>query len=339
MERKVVTIKDVAKKAGVAPSTVSRVINENGYVSPEVRERVLRVIEELGYIPNPMARGLGGGQTYTIGLILPDITNIFFPSIARGVEDAASVQGYTVILCNSDNDPTNEDNYIRTLQQKFVDGIIIAGSGSQGSNIQDLVDQGLPVVLIDRRLEGVAVDAVLCDNLGGAYCAVSYLLNEGHEEIAFLGGPPEISTTKERQQGYILAHAERGLSVNQSWIKYGEFKYESGLKQMTEILEAGKMPTAVFAANDMLAIGAIRAIEAKGLKVPEDISVVGFDDILWASLEKPPLTTMAQPMYRMGMTACELLIERIRNRLDGEPRQIVFKPELIIRQSTRKKGK
>ncbi|MGI9951697.1 LacI family DNA-binding transcriptional regulator [Moorellaceae bacterium AZ2] len=335
---KVVTIKDVAHKAGVAPSTVSRVMNNSGYVSAEVKERVLKAIEELGFRPNPMAKGLGGGHTYTIGLILPDITNAFFPSLARSIEDTASVHGYTVFLCNSDNEPANEEKYLRTLVQRFVDGIIIVGSSSESSCIQEVASNGIPVVLIDRRVEGVAADSVFCDNIHGAYLAVTHLLDEGHREIAFLGGPLDVSTTREREQGYILAHQEKGVPIDRSLISYGEFTYESGFKQMTDLLERGRQPSAVFAANDMLAIGANRAIEGKNLRVPEDISIVGYDDILWAALEKPPLTTVAQPVYRLGMTACEILLERINRPGVQEPRQVVLQPRLIIRQSTCKKG-
>jgi LacI family transcriptional regulator len=335
---KITTIKDVARKAGVAPSTVSRVINDKGYVSPEAKKRVQDAVEELKFRPNSLARGLGGGQTQTIALILPDITNIFFPAIARSVEDAAMVQDYTVILCNSENDPVHEEEYLRILEQKSVDGIVIAGTGPKGSHIRRAIKKGIPIVLIDRRLDGAVVDSVFCDNAAGSYLAVNHLLDEGHREVAFLGGPMDISTTREREDGYKLAHQERGLAVDRNLIRYGEFKYESGFQQMNEILNEGRRPTAVFAANDMLAIGANRAIEANNLKIPDDISLVGYDDILWAALEKPPLTTVAQPIYRMGMTACELLLERINGPEAREPRQIVLKPELVIRQSTRREG-
>ncbi len=328
------TIKDVAEKAQVSISTVSRVINNSGYVNAETKHKVMEAIRELDFEPNPLAKGLGGGKSNTIGLILPDITNLFFPSIARGVEDAATVQGYTVILGNTDNVAANEESYLNVLERKSVDGIIIAGSSSDGSRIQELTTSGLPVVLVDRTFPSLTIDSVTSDNLEGAYLAVKHLVTLGHEKILFLGGGTNISTTQEREQGYLKALRESGIPINRNLIHYGDYRFESGFDRLIEVLEKGLPFTAVFAANDLIAIGAIRAIQSRNLHVPQDFSVVGFDDIFWAKLERPPLTTVAQPIYRMGMIACELLLDKIKLPSQQEPRHIVLKPDLVLRQST-----
>ncbi len=330
---KTVTIKDVARHAKVSISTVSRVLNESGYVSEQTSQRVWRAIEALNYKPNQLARSLTTGRSRTIGLVLPDITNPFFPAVARGVEDAANVNGYTVILCNTDADPEQEKAYVTALREKRVDGFVFTVSGPDASTILGLIEADIPVVVIDRCVEGASVDSVLIYNEQWAYEATMHLIGLGHRAIAYINGPDDLTTSKERYAGYRKALADAGVSFNPALVRTGDFRYPSGHARMRELLASGQEVTAVFAANDMMAIGAMRAIQEWGLRVPEDIAVVGFDDILLASLIKPSLTTISQPAYHMGALAVEMLLERIGGAQGGEARTKICHARLVVRES------
>lgn len=332
------TIRDVAQNAGVAVSTVSRVLNGSGYVSAATREKVLRAVEELDFQPNNHARSLATGRTRTIALVIPDITNPFFPTIARGVEDAASTRGYTVVLCNTDGDSAQEAAYVRTLREQRVDGIIFTVSTDESGAVRDLLRDKFPLALIDRQVEGARVDSVLIDNMACAREATRHLLRLGHRRIAYINGPPNLATSRDRQRGYFAALREAELRPDGDFIRAGDFKYPSGYDKMKDLLQSDIGLTAVFAANDMMAVGAIRAIEESGRRVPEDVAVVGFDDIMLASLVKPALTTISQPAYRMGVMAAELLLERMFGSVPREPRRVVLTPGLVIRQSCGWKG-
>ncbi|MEW6523822.1 MAG: LacI family DNA-binding transcriptional regulator [Bacillota bacterium] len=325
-----VTIRDVARHAGVAPATVSRVINNSGYVSPCTRARVLEAVEDLGFKPNGLARSLTSGRTRTIGLVLPDITNPFFPALARGVEDVAYSSGYAVILCNTDSDPGQEKAYVHTLMEKRIDGIIFTVSSADTSAIQELIEAQYPFVLIDRRVEGVEADTVVIDNLSCAHDITLHLVRMGHRRIAHISGPLALAVSRDRQAGYLKALAG-GPGVDPKLLRVGDFRFESGYDQMQELLR-GPGCTAVFAANDMMAAGAIQAITDAGLDVPADIAVVGFDDILLASLIRPALTTVAQPAYEMGASAFRLLLERLAGP-ELPPRVRVLHPRLVVRES------
>ncbi len=331
------TIKDVALAAGVAVSTVSRVINDSGYVSRESRQRVLKAVEDLHFQPSRAARSLATGRTGTVALVLPDITNPFFPALARGVEDAASAEGYTVILCNTDNDPAQEAMYANLLRQQRVDGVVLTACSLNNRDLWSQLTERIPVVLTDRRLEGIIDDSVSVDNVAGAYLAVRQLVALGHRQIGLIGGPPGLSTTEDRQRGYEQALHEAGLEADERLMRSGDFRYASGYARMRELAE--HHITAVFAVNDMMAIGAIRAVEDAGRRVPDDVAVVGFDDILMASMVKPGLTTVAQPTYQMGVMAVDRLLERMRTDAPGEPRQVVLEPTLVVRDSCGGKGR
>lgn len=327
------TIRDVARRAGVGVGTVSRVLNSKGHVSNATREKVLRAVEELNYQPNNLARSLATGRSRLVALVIPDITNPFFPTVARGVEDAASTMGYTVVLCNTDGDPAQEMAYAKTLRELRVDGIIFVVSSPDSAAVWELLRGHFPLALIDRQVEGASVDAVLVDNVSSAREATRHLIRLGHRRIAHISGPPQLTTSRDRLRGYLEALGEAGLEADETLIRAGDFRYHSGYARMKELLEAQDPPTAVFAANDLMAIGAIRALGESGRRVPDDVAVVGFDDILLASLVRPALTTVSQPAYQMGVTATELLIRRMDGLVSGPPQEVVLTPQLVIRES------
>lgn len=327
-----ITIKHVAQRAGVAVSTVSRVLNQSGYVSPETASKVRAAVEELGFRPSLPARTLVSGETRTLALMLPDISNPFFPALARGVEDRAISRGYSVMLCNTDGDPEIEARYIRLLREKWVDGMVMTGASGSASQVKQLLQNRIPVVVIDRAVRGAEVDLVGLDNIAGARLAVEHLARLGHRAIGLIAGP-KVSTSLDRAEGYRRALRAMGLPIRREWMVTGDFRFESGYEAMKGLLNARDRPAAIFASNDLMAIGAIRAAEEAGLRVPEDLAVVGFDDIMLATLVRPALSTIRQPAYEMGAAAVDLLLDRITGQRESPPRTVAFEPELIVRQS------
>ena len=330
------TIQDVAKLAGVAPITASRVISHSGYSSRDVRERVLKAVEELGYVPNTLARSLRSRKTETLALILTDITNPFFTTIARGVEDAASDAGYTVIFCNTDESEEEERKYLNVMLQKRVDGILLVPAGGGLKSLQMARDQHTPVVVIDRRAGGENVDVVRCDSEGGASDLARLLISLGHQRIVMLTGPEGVSTADDRAAGYRLAMDEAGL---ESQILTGSFTQASGGEMTRQALSAQPQPSALIAANNFIAIGALIALREMGLRVPEDVALVGFDDLPAGLVTFPFLTVAAQPAYEMGCRATRRLIERLKGIGDDEGREIVLPTEIILRASSGGKKK
>ncbi len=328
------TIRDVAKRAGVAPITVSRTINNSGYVSTEKRARVEAAIAELGYVPNTLARSLRSRRTNTLGLILTDITNPFWTTVARGVEDVASDAGLNVIFCNTDESEQKQNRYLEVLLQKQVDGILLAPVHSSLEQIQSIKNQDVPVVTIDRRIPGAEVDAVYCDSLGGAQNLVELLISLGHRRIAILNGPKETATAKDRLNGYLQALAAAGIKEDESLMFCGGFDLESGYSMAQHALALDPLPTALFATNNFIAISAVRAIRDAELNMPEDIALVGFDDLPEALVIDPILTAAAQPAYEMGRRATELLLARLSDEAPEEIQEIVLPTELIIRRSS-----
>ncbi|MGI6131736.1 MAG: LacI family DNA-binding transcriptional regulator [Bacillota bacterium] len=326
------TIYQIAKIAGVSAATVSRALNDSGCVRAELRDRIRSIAKELDYQPNSLARGLLNKRTYTLGLVMPDITNPFFPAVARGVEDVAHSHGYGVILCNTDGSPHREGDCLTMLRTKCVDGIIFIASHVRAKHLEGLRRAGIPVVLADRRLEGVH-DSVLTDNVGGARQAVSHLLSLGHRAIAVVVGPANLATTEERLSGYSIALCEHGVEFDPGLVFEGDFRQHSGYELALKIADMGPMPTAVFAANDLMAVGALAAFSERGVRVPDDIALVGYDDIMISRVTTPRLTTVAQPKYEMGTTACETLLKRIETP-DSPTQSIVLKPQLVVRESS-----
>ncbi len=327
------TIHDVAKRAGVAPITVSRVINNSGYASDKTRRRVEAAVAELGYVPSGPARSLRIKRTESIALILTDITNPFFTTVARGVEDAASEASYTVTYCNTDEDETKEQKNIELLLRQQVDGILLVPAMSKADAVGTIRGHDMPVVVLDRRVADAEADVVRCDSEGGAYDLVRHLLDLGHRRIAVLTGPEGTSTADDRLAGYMRAMSEAGVSVESEWVRRGSFNQASGYEMASEIVSQQARPTAVLAANNFIAIGAMKAFQAEGLSVPEDIALVGFDDLPEALVMFPFLTVAAQPAYEMAQEATRLLLARIAGQGPEARQEIVLPTKLIIRRS------
>jgi LacI family transcriptional regulator len=333
------TIKDVAEKAGVSVMTVSRVINNSRYVSQETREKVERVMEELGYVPNALAHGLITKRTHILGLIVSDITNPFFTTIARGVEDTAIKNGFNIILCNTDEDVEKEERYIELLLRKRVEGIILSPADCRRKNgIERIISKNIPIVLIDRHIRELKVDCVYSDSISGAYELTRYLINLGHRRIGIIVGPRRISTAVERVEGYKKALNEAHIPIDESLIRWGEkYSRADGYKNTIELLKIDDPPTAIFGGNRLITVGILKAIRELGLKIPDDISVVSFDEVEDFSVANPFLTVVSQNSYMIGSIATECLIRRIRGKSEvpEDPQNIVLKPELIIRESCR----
>ena len=326
------TIQDVAKKAGVAPMTVSRVINQSGYASPEVRTRVQAAIEELGYMPNSLARSLRIRRTNTIALVLTDITNPFFTTLARGVEDAASQAGYTVLFGNTDESEEKETHYLDMILQKRVDGILLVPAGGSVAPVERIRHYHTPLVVLDRRIPGEVVDVVRCDSEEGAYRLTRMLLDLRHRQIALLNGPATVSTAVDRANGFLRAMRAAGIANPQ--VEYGSFTQESGIEMARRALAVQPRPTAMIAGNNFIAIGALKVLRKAGLEVPEDVALVGFDDLPAAMIIEPFLTVADQPAYEMGRQAAELLFKRLSGEQVDPPQEILLPVNLIVRASS-----
>jgi LacI family transcriptional regulator len=326
------TITDVAKRAGVAPITVSRVINNSGYVAAGVRTRVEAAVVELGYVPNRLARSLRSRRTNTLALVLTDITNPFFTTVARGVEDAASDAGFMVMVCNTDERESEESKYLRLLLSHRVDGILLVPARGAEASATFVASQQTPLVILDRRAPGVAADVVRCDSVTGAGDLGRLLVSLGHERVAVLSGPEGTTTSDDRVRGFTEAFAAAGRDEPRVW--RGVLTQDSGAAMTAEALRAEPAPTALFAVNNFLTIGALRGLRAAGRRVPEDVALVGFDDLPPALVTFPFLTVAAQPAYDMGRRAVELLLARIHGTETGPPQEIVLPTELVVRLSS-----
>jgi len=326
-------MRDVAERAGVSVSTVSHVINGTRPVSDELRQRVLAAMDEMGYQPNRLARSLRRGETHTIGMVVPDSANPFFAEVARGIEDTSFEHGYSLILCNSDGDLEKELFYTNVLTEKQVDGILFVAAGVSTEHICALQERRIPVVVVDREIPDVSVDEVLTDNARGGWLATRHLLELGHRRFGCITGPSNLTPSAERVTGYRQALEEGGVPVDEVLIVKGDFQYESGYRAARQLLAMDDPPTAIFACNDLMAVGAISAAVELGRKVPSDLSVVGFDDVPLASFTNPPLTTVVQLKYEMGVIATAMLLERMCD-CDMPPCRRMLDTTLVIRQST-----
>ncbi|NLA92183.1 MAG: LacI family transcriptional regulator, partial [Spirochaetales bacterium] len=322
-----ITIRDIARMTNLSVATVSRVLNNKPDVSDEARELVLSTMKEHNYNPNFMARALTLKKTDSIGLILPEITNPFFPEMAKGVENRAKELNYSVILANLNSDNSSLMETINFLKSKQVDGIVIVQWSQEFAPA--IQDDDFPIVAIDRE-EGKSY--VNFDNYGSGYQATSFLISKGHTEIAHLTGDLDTLSAQKRLAGYKRCLGEYGIAINEQFIVEGDFSLESGYEGMQQLLKSTTLPTAVFAANDMVAIGAYDAITEKGLSVPEDISIVGHDDISFASIVRPKLTTVSVPRYELGV-ACIDVLHTLLAQKAKEPKTVNLQPELKIRDS------
>ncbi|MEC0107452.1 LacI family DNA-binding transcriptional regulator [Paenibacillus taichungensis] len=329
-----ITIYDIAKKANVSAMTVSKVINQTGRISPATRDRVQQVIEELGYIPNSNARSLVLQRTQMLSLLITDITNPFYTTLARGAEDAANLRGYRLLFSNSDEDYDKEKNYVETILSTRVDGVLFAPAGDRSLNhLKQLQERNIPFVILDRTVPGITSDVIAGDSRDGALQLIRYLTNLGHRYIALVNGSSEVSTARLREEGYMEGLREAELPFDEGLILrtgYRDFSDEVGIDSL---LAHQHKPTAIFAANNMLAIGVIRLLRKRGLRVPEDISVVCFDDLDLASAFDPFLTVAAQPAYDFGAIGMQMLIDRIEGKAPEEPQTVIMPSELRIRAS------
>jgi DNA-binding LacI/PurR family transcriptional regulator len=335
-----INIKDVAKKAGVSTATVSRVLKNFPGVREKTRRKVLNTVSELNYEVNAVARSLRQKKTNSIGIIVGNVLSQFYSVIAKSVEDTANKFGYNTILCNGDENPEKELNYLKVLKSNRVDGIILTPTGKNSEYVRHLIDSGTKVVLLDRLIEGVDCDAVLVDNASGAYKAVKHLIEQGYRKIGIVDGYLDRTTGAERLRGYLQAIEEAGIAKDDSLIKIGDFKKESGKKLAKELLEQSNRPEAIFATNIDMSMGALIAIKEMGLAIPDDIGIVCFDDSDWALILEPSITVIRQPVYQLGSMAAELLIKNIENKKDNsehKPTIVTLNTELIIRNSTKNK--
>ncbi len=328
------TIKDIAEKAGVSYATVSRALNGKYGVNQETRRQIIEIASTMNYSPNAIARGLVKKQTHTIGLIIPDITNPFFPEVARGVEDFSEKMNFSIFLCNSNWDKNKESRYVKLLIEKRVDGLIIAPSRSIITGDDRLVYSRLPVVLMSGVQSGCGTASVVVDNVKGGYIAGKHLIDKGRKNLCFLGGAEDSFSVKERYEGFLDAVKSSGLILSEGMVRFGDYRQKSGYSIMKELLEGSSRPDSIFASNDLLAIGALEAIQEKGLKVPDDIAVIGFDNIATAAFQGVELTTVEHPKYRMGELAAEMLLSRIGAQGEvSKDERVVLEPELIVRKT------
>jgi DNA-binding LacI/PurR family transcriptional regulator len=327
------TIYDIAKEAGVSIATVSHVINGKGRISTGTRSAVFAVMERLNFQPSVIASALTGKKTFTLGLLVPDVSNPFFAEIARVIEDQSHQLGYSVVMCNTDNKDEKIERYISLLLQKSVDGIIIATGIENKEILEQLLDKGLPIVLIAREMPLVAVQTVVVDDYVGGCLAAKHLLSLGHKEIAILAESQMVSSSRERMRGFRQTMEDAGLEFNESWLKICDYKVEDGKENTLELLQQDRRPSAIFACNDLLAVGALQAAKALQISVPSELSIISFDNTILASVTNPTLTTIAQPMEEMGKFAVDVIVEDIQGDIRAKQR-ISFRPELLIREST-----
>lgn len=325
------TLKDVAKKAGVSPALVSLALNRKPYVSKKAKKRIYRAARELGYRPNIVARSLRKKKTGTIGLVLSDIANPFFPEIARGIEQRAREVGFNVILCNTDAEPLQEEKSIQTLFSKQIEGLIITSARSV-DNLKKYLKENRPIVLVNRDPSPGMFDFVGIDNVSAAQEATNHLIKLGHEKIAFVEGEPASPASFGRYEGYKMALEKAGLCLKEDYVRIGYLKYEGGYRAMASFLKQTPPPTATFCANDMMALGAIDTCLEKEVRVPQDMAIVGFDDMWVASLKTVQLTTVRQPRYQMGTKAVDLMIERIEGGRD-KVKRIILPAKLVVRRT------
>jgi LacI family transcriptional regulator len=331
-----VTIKDVARESGVNISTVSRALN-NGYgVNDRTREHVMSVAVRLNYRPNRVARGLVTGRSHSLALILSDIRNPFFAEVARGAEDAARAANCDLVLCNSDLDAEKQMEYVRSLSEKRVDGILMNSVSALSREQRDqLAAAGVPIVLLNRPAAPCPFSTVCADNEAGGALAAKHLLELGHRTIAHITGPREHGNLSDRERGFLRALQAPGMRARPIVLR-GSFNFAGGAELAAKVLDKHPKVTAIFAANDVMAFGAVRTVLERGMRIPDDISLVGFDNIEFSSILYPPLTTVHQPKYEMGQAAVEILLRLARDKAGQMPEERRLGVQLIVRESCRR---
>ncbi len=330
-----VTIKDVARESGVNISTVSRALNNSYGVNERTREHVAAVAARLNYSPNRVARGLVTGRSHSLGLILSDIRNPFFAEVARGAEDAARAGKCDLVLCNSDLDADKQMHYVRSLLEKRIDGILMNSVSALSREQQALLTaSGVPIVLLNRPASNQGFSTVCANNEAGGAMAARYLLELGHRKIAHLTGPKQHGNLSDRTRGFVRALLAAKNAIHPI-VRYGKFNFAGGADLTRKLLDAHPDVTAIFAANDVMAFGVVKAVLERGLRIPEDLSLIGFDNIEFSGIVHPPLTTIHQPKYEMGQAAVEILLRMARERDRQIPEHRLLGVEMILRQSCR----
>ncbi|MDQ7911493.1 substrate-binding domain-containing protein, partial [Phytohabitans sp. ZYX-F-186] len=333
-----VSIRDVASHAGVSVGTVSNVLNRPDIVAPTTRTRVLAAITELGFVPNDAARQLRRGKGRTLGLVVLDVANPFFTDVAKGVEDTTGAAGMAVIFCNSDGNLTKENAYLDLLEEQRVQGVLITPIHDASTRLHQLRDRGVLVVLLDRRSRQPDICSVSVDDRLGGELAMRHLVESGHRRIAFVGGPHRLEQVHDRYHGAIQALTDAGLTEEEHLRRYDTpaLTVTAGRDAAARILGQPKntRATAIFCANDLLALGALQVLTRQQIRVPHDIALVGYDDIEFAAAAAVPLSSVRQPRQRLGQTAAELLLDEANNPQTHQHHQVIFEPELVVRESS-----
>jgi LacI family transcriptional regulator len=330
-----VSLRDVAKAAKVSVGTVSNVLNRPEVVAPATLTRVQSTIKELGFVPNGFARHLRSGNSRTLGLIVPDVANPFFTEVARGVEDAASKRDYAVFLCNSDESASKEDRYVNVLIQQQVRGVLITPADVKADRLDAMRERGIAVTLLDRELKGRKQCSVSVDDVHGGQIAIEYLSSLGHKNIAWVSGPESIPQVADRGAGVAKAAKVSGAKIET--IRVPLMNAAKGEEAAKKLLELDTLPTAIFCANDLLALGVMRVLLENKIRIPDQISILGYDNIEFAPSAAIPLSSIAQPSYQMGVTAADLLLNECEEGDNHEHQQIRFQPQLVERASTGKR--
>ncbi|HLI06481.1 MAG TPA: substrate-binding domain-containing protein [Ktedonobacteraceae bacterium] len=332
----ITSIREVARRAGVSLGTVSNVLNRPEIVAEETRQRVLQAIEEIGFVRNGSARQLRAGRSQHIGLVVLDVANPFFTEVARGVEDLANERGYVVILCNSDDSTEKESHYLHVLTEQRTQGVLITPVQSDASYLQQLRQRGTAVVLLDRPSRSKDLCSVSVDDVRGGELAAAHLLQQGHTCIGFVHGPLTIRQCTDRRRGVLKAVKAGGLDPDRAIIDITTRAQNAreGEESVEKLLSAHSRPTAVFCANDLLALGVMRGLIKRGFSIPGDMALVGYDDVEFASVLATPLTSIRQPKYELGRAATELLLDEADNPITHKHQHIVYQPELIVRASS-----
>lgn len=329
------TLKQVAHRAGVSPGMAGRVLGNYGYFSEATKKKVLEAARSLNYTPNLIARSLRTRLTKTIGVLISDITTFFWSTLVRGVQDKAAGAGFSVIICNSDEQPRNEREYLATLIDRNVDGLVVSPTAGNHAYLKKLARSEVPIVQVDRKIPGLPAPSIRVDNRAGAHEAVKHLIGLGHERIAVIKGLDGVETSDERYAGYRQALSEHHLPLRESLVKTGRFLKDGAFEATLELLRMKAPPSAIFVCNEPMISGCMLALKQEGVRIPEDMALVGFDDPVWASYMDPPLTTVSQPSYTMGMLAFDFLLARASGPVKSSKylEDIVLKPVLVIRRS------
>jgi LacI family transcriptional regulator len=329
-----ITIKQVAEASGVAPSTVSNALTGKGYVSPETRSRVVETAANLGYRASSLARSLRLQQTWSVGLLLADVSNPFFPAVVRGIEDVLWGRQYNLVLCNTDYRKDKEAAYLRHLLDKRLDGLILASTAADSDDVPALQAQRVPFVMLNRRHVSARTSYVGMDNEGGVGMAIEHLLALGHRRIAFIKGRADSSAAEERYQGYRKALRGAGIPFEATLVAQGDYTIDSGRAAAARFMELGRLPTAIVSANDFMAFGAMALFKERDIAVPRQVSVIGFDDIFVSALPWIELTTVRPQSWQLGASAAELLLGLIAGTERNRAREIILPNELVLRATT-----